>query len=69
VRAIYNDEQKKILDSDSVWCPYETFLARLESLAMTGEAYKAECVGENKDADSSMEINEDLKAVVGSEKK
>jgi hypothetical protein len=68
VRAIYNDDEQLMLGCTDVWCPYETFINRLNSLAVSEDAYKSECsevVQKVAVEASNMEINEDLKAVVG----
>jgi hypothetical protein len=62
VRAIYNDQDKIMIGCGSVWCPYELFHARLESLALTNEEYmgNAQCsIG------SEGMVDEDLKATLG----
>ena len=69
MRAIYNDDEQLMLGCTDFWCPYETFIDRLSGLAISEDAYKSECSeGVQKVAveAASMEINEDLKAVVGS---
>jgi hypothetical protein len=47
----------------SVWCPYETFHSRLESLTITHTEYmaSAQC-----SIDGEVVVDEDLKATLGS---
>lgn len=62
VRAIYNDKEKVIMGCNSVWCPYDIFHNRLESLAITHDQYTAtgQC-----SADGENVVDEDIKATLG----
>lgn len=63
VRAIYNDKEKVMVGCSSVWCPYETFHSRLESMTITHSEYmsSAQCSISGESVD-----DEDLKATLGS---
>lgn len=62
VRAIYNDDERVMINCGSVWCPYETFHTRLESLAITHEQYVASGL---LATDNSSVVDEDIKATIG----
>ena len=62
VRAIYNDVEKVMIGCGSVWCPYEIFHARLESLSITHEQYVASGLLAK---DTSTVVDEDIKATIG----
>ena len=62
VRAIYNDKEKVIVGCSSVWCPYETFHKRLESLSMTHDEYVAIAQSPSNGENA---VDEDLKATLG----
>ena len=62
VRAIYNDKEMIIIGCDSVWCPYDVFHRRLQSLSITHDEYIASGVCA---ADGHHVVDEDLKATLG----
>lgn len=63
VRAIYNDEEKVMLGCGTVWCPYETFHSRLESMTITHSEYSASA---QCSINGEVVVDEDLKATLGS---
>jgi hypothetical protein len=64
VRAIYNDNEKTIIGSSSIWCPYDIFHSRLESLALTHEEYSTGCSSCSSSNDPNF-VDDDIKATMG----
>ena len=57
VRAIYNNEERTLGGCDALWCPYFRFKRRMRELALTADAYTAQCgVGEAGDGAMEAEI-------------
>ena len=43
MRAVYNDESKAMLGQREMFLPYETFVGRLQDLAIDTETYWKRC--------------------------
>jgi lysophosphatidic acid phosphatase type 6 len=80
VRAVYNDDEKVIVGSDSVYCPYDIFFERLNSLSISDGEYseirsRGLVVKENCDDEknaalllSQQAVDDDMKATMANGK-
>jgi hypothetical protein len=80
VRAIYNDDEKIIVGSDDVYCPYDVFFERFNRLSISEHEYleirtsgliSQEGCDDKKNAAllvSQQAIDEDMKVTMANEK-
>lgn len=68
VKATYNDKDAimtKIENNNSLWCPYENFIARLKSMSVTYEQYQQICDIASCDNEANKnEEDSDVKATI-----
>jgi len=69
VRATFNDEDVKMLGCEDIWCPYDRFIARLSSMAISPDEYALACQAQQSvTVGASSDIDEEITSTIGGSK-